>query len=224
MKERKSIFSDLLWKIDVKIHGQMKCIEKFELKASSTTIYIHTEDEEGNAKHYKCPPTPINYKYIKRLFATDIFVPENLDCGNENLIIWKHQLEVSVSQSHTNTPLNKIKFNCSWISVILEERKITKFFWLPDGSPLPVRIHPVQNLTTVVVIPIPTRTAAFASLFVTLIVASRNLDTPILDRTQNRRLVGLLAYMKANLGTYTGESVIDLLHDTCKFYDLQFIQ
>ena len=40
----------------VKIDGQWKCIEKFELKSSSTTIYIHTEDEEGSLEVYKCPP------------------------------------------------------------------------------------------------------------------------------------------------------------------------
>ena len=43
-----------------KIDGQLKRIEKFELKSSSTTIYIHTEDEEGNLEVYKCPQTSIN--------------------------------------------------------------------------------------------------------------------------------------------------------------------
>ena len=38
-----------------------------------------------------------------------------------------------------------------WTSVNLGECKITSFFWLPDGSPLQVRIVPVENLPTVVV-------------------------------------------------------------------------
>ena len=100
-----------------------------------------------------------------------------------------HQLKISISQSHTNTPLNRVKLNDIWNSISLGECKITDIFWLPDGSPLQVRIDPVENLPTVVVIQIPARTAEFAKLFVTLKTAGRNLA----------KLVDLLAYMKANL-------------------------
>ena len=71
----------------VKIDGQLKRIKKFELKSSSTTIYFHTEDEEGNLEVYKCPQTSINYKYIRRLFATDIFIRGDLESGNEEHIL-----------------------------------------------------------------------------------------------------------------------------------------
>ena len=134
-----------------------------------------------------------------------------------------HQLEISISQSHTNTPLNRVKFNCNWTSINLGECKITNIFWLPDESPLQVRINPVENLPTVV-IPIRARTAEFADLFVTLTIAGRNLATPILDTTENQRLVDLLAYMKANLGTYTGVSLINLLQETCNLYNLELRQ
>ena len=80
----------------------------------------------------------------------------------------------------------------------------------------------VENLPTVVVIPIPARSEEFANLFVTLTIAGRNLATPILDTTENERMVDLLAYMKANLGTYTGVSLINLLPETCSLYDLEF--
>ena len=70
---------------------------------------------------------------------------------------------------------------------------MTTIFWLPDGSPLQVRINPVENLPTVVVIPIPARTAEFANLFVTLTTASPNLATQTLDTTENQSLVDLLA-------------------------------
>ena len=85
-----------------------------------------------------------------------------------------------------------------------------------------MRIDPVKNLPTVVVIPIPARAAEFADLFVTLIVAGRNLAAPIWDTTENQRLVDLFAYMKTNLGTYTAVSLIDLLHKTCDLYNLEF--
>ena len=80
---------------------------------------------------------------------------------------------------------------------------------------------PVENLPTVVVIPIRARTPEFANLLVNLTIAGRNLATPTLDMTENQRLVDLLAYMKANLGTYTGVSLINLLHETCNLYDLE---
>jgi len=128
---------------------------------------------------------------------------------------------MSISQSHTNTPLNRANFNCSWKSINLGECKTTNNFWLPDGSPLQVRTDLVENLPTVVVIPIPASTAELANLFVTLTIAGRNLATPILDTTENQSLVGLLAYMKAYLGTYTGVSLINLLHETCNLYDLE---
>ena len=79
---------------------------------------------------------------------------------------------------------------------------------------------PVENLPTVVVIPISARTAEFANLFVTLTIASRKFATPILDRTENQRMVDL-AYMKTNIGTYTGVSQINLLLGTCNLYDLE---
>ena len=132
-----------------------------------------------------------------------------------------HQLELSISQSHTNTPLNRINLNCKWTSINLGECKIINIFWLPDGSPLQVRIDRAENLPTVVVIPTPARTAEFANLFVTLTIAGRNLATPTLDTSENQRLVDLLAYMKANLGTYTGVSLTNLLHKTCNLYDLE---
>ena len=132
-----------------------------------------------------------------------------------------HQLEKSISQSHTRTPLNRVNFNFSWTSINLGECKISNIFWLPNGSPFQVRIDPVENLPNVVVIPIPARTAELANLFVTLTIAGRNLATPTLDTTENQKLVDLLAYMKANLGTYTGVSLINLLHETCNLYNLE---
>ena len=82
-----------------------------------------------------------------------------------------------------------------------------------------MRIDPVENLPSVVVIPIPARTAEFANLFVTLTIAGRNLATPTLDTTENQKKVDLLAYMKANFRTYTGLSLTNLLHKICNLYD-----
>ena len=134
------------------------------------------------------------------------------------------QLEIPNSQSHTNTPLNRVNFNCNWTSINLGECKITNNFWLPDGSPLQVRIDPVENLLTVVVIPLPARTAEFSNLFVTITIAGRNMATPTLDTSENQKLLDLLAHMKTNLGTYTGVSLINLSHETCNLSDLELRQ
>ena len=73
-----------------------------------------------------------------------------------------------------------------WTSINLGECKITSVLWLPDGSPLQVRMDPVANLPTVVVIPVPACAAEFANLFVNLAIAGRNLATPVLDTTENK--------------------------------------
>ena len=127
---------------------------------------------------------------------------------------------MSISQSDTNTPLNRVNLHCNWTSINLEECKITNIFWLPDGSPLQVRIDLVGNLPTVVVIPVPARTSEFANLFVTFTIAGRNLATPTLDTMENQSLVDLV-YMKANHRTYTEVSLINLLHQTCNLYELK---
>ena len=134
MKQLKSTLSDLLLTMCVKIDGQLKCFKKFELKSSSTTIDMHTENKEGNLEACKCPPTSISCKHIRRLFATDIFIPGDLECGNEELIISLHQLEVSISLSHTNTQLNRVNFSCNWTSINLEERKIINLFGYLTGA------------------------------------------------------------------------------------------
>ena len=129
-----------------------------------------------------------------------------------------HQLGISISLSQTKTPLNRVNFHCNWTSVNLGDCKITNIFWLPDGSPLQVRIDPIENLPTVVVIPIPAPTAEFSNRFVTLTIAVRDLATLTWETTENQRLVDLLAYMKTNHWTHTGVSLIKLLHETCNLY------
>ena len=75
----------------VKIDGQLKCIKKIELKSSTPTIYIHTENKEWNLEVYNQLQTH------QTTVRNDIFFPGDLECGNEEFIIWKDQLEVSIS-------------------------------------------------------------------------------------------------------------------------------
>ena len=83
---------------------------------------------------------------------------------------------------------------------------------------------PVENLPSVVVISIPAGTAEISNIVVTLTIAGRNLAAPTLDTIENQSLVDLLAYLRTNLGTYTGVSLTNLLHENCNFYDLELRQ
>ena len=114
--------------------------------------------------------------------------------------------------SHTRTHhLTEIISIVTQLQINWESVK-SLLFLATDASPLQVRIKPVENLPTVVVIPIPAHTAEFANLFLSLTIVSWNLATPTLDTTENQSLVDLLAYMKTNLVTYNGVSLINLLH------------
>ena len=46
-------------------------------------------------------------------------------------------------------------------------------FWLPDGSPLKVRLRAAENLLAIIFIPITVQTEEFANLFLTQIFPGR---------------------------------------------------
>ena len=133
-------------------------------------------------------------------------------------------MSISQSRSHTQTHHSKVSILVATGLQFTWEIVKLLIFWLPDGSPAQIRIDTAENLRTVVVIPAPARTAEFVNLFVILTIVCRNFGAPILDTTENQRLVDLLASMKANLGTHSGVSLINLLHETCNLYDLEFTQ
>ena len=226
----------------LRIDNQPQCIVGSTF-INGTKDFMVTSQSTNNDQvtTFTCSPNSAHYPFIEamlknpppnhiksqngKFYTTDRniqFYSVSPICESAEPTNRMHQLKISITQSHTNTPLNRVNLNCKWTSINLGECKITNIFWPPDGSPLQVRIDPVENLPTVVVIPITARRAEFANLFVTLKIAGRNLATPILDTSENQRLVDLLAYLKASLGTYTGVSLTNLLHRTCNLYDLEF--
>ena len=71
----------------VKIDGQLKAIKRSELTSDSKTIQLHIETETGKEEVYICPSgSPKNY-HLRKLFSSEIYVPSDIVCGNENFII-----------------------------------------------------------------------------------------------------------------------------------------
>ena len=97
---------------------------------------------------------------------------------------------------------------------LLGEHFITTIFWIPDGSPLQVRLRATENLLAIIVIPITVRTEEFANLFVTLKISST------LDKRENQSLDDLLDYMDKNLGRFNEVSHINILHALVDLYDI----
>ena len=143
----------------LRIDNQLQCIVGSTFITRAKNFMATTQSTNNNQiTTFFCSPESAHYPSIeailknlprltltvrtgifKGMFATDIFIPEDQECGNSEPTIWMHQLEKSISQSHTNTPLNRVKIICKWTSINLEECKITNVFWFPDGSPLQVR-------------------------------------------------------------------------------------
>ena len=104
---------------------------------------------------------------------------------------------------------------CKWTPFFLQgEHFITTFFWLPDGSPLQVRLRFTENLLAMTLIPITVQTEEFANLIVTL----KNSRT--LDKRENQNLDDLLDIMDTNLGRYNEVSHINILHAFFDLYDI----
>ena len=59
--------------------------------------------------------------------------------------------------------------DCKWTPLSRQrEQLISSIFWIPDGSPLQVRLRVTENLLAIILIPIAVRTEEFANLSVTL--------------------------------------------------------
>ena len=59
-----------------------------------------------------------------------------------------HQLEISISQSRTNIPLNRVKLNCNWTSINLGEYKITEIFFGNPSCSQPLRSLQIKKSTS----------------------------------------------------------------------------
>ena len=71
----------------VKIDGELKSIERIELKSDATTILIHTITDEGLEEEYKCHSNSLNYYHLRCLLSADIYIFSDIICGTKEHII-----------------------------------------------------------------------------------------------------------------------------------------
>ena len=102
-----------------------------------------------------------------------------------------------------------------WTTLSLQgEHFIITIFWIPDGSPLQVKLRVTENLLAIVLIPIAVPTEVFANPFVTLEIPRS------LDRRENQNLDDLLDYMDKSIGRFNEVSHINILHALVDLYDI----
>ena len=71
----------------VKIDGQLKTIKRIELKSDSKTILLHIETETGTEEVYNYPSESPNCYHLRKLLSSEVYIPSDIACGNENFII-----------------------------------------------------------------------------------------------------------------------------------------
>ena len=71
----------------VKIDGQLKTTKRIELTSDSKTIRLHIETETGKEVVYNCPSGSPNYYHWRKLLSSEIYIPCDSVCGNENFSI-----------------------------------------------------------------------------------------------------------------------------------------
>ena len=124
-------------------------------------------------------------------------------------------IEITLSRPGDNKTHSRADICCKWTPLSLQgEHFITTIFWIPDGSPLQVRLRVTENLLAIFLIPITVRTEEFANLFVTLKISRT------LDKRENQSLDDLLDYMDKNLGRFNEVSHINILHALVDLYDI----
>ena len=69
------------------IDGQIKTIKRIELTSDSKAILLHIESETGIKEVYKCPSESPNYYHLRKLLSSELYIPSDLVCGNEDFNI-----------------------------------------------------------------------------------------------------------------------------------------
>ena len=71
----------------VKIDGQLNTIKRIELKSDPKTILLHIETETGTEELHNCPSGSPIYYHLPKFLSSEVYIPSDIVCGNENFII-----------------------------------------------------------------------------------------------------------------------------------------
>ena len=124
-------------------------------------------------------------------------------------------IEMTLSRPGDNKTHLRADIRCKWTPLCLQgEHFITTIFWIPNGSPVQVRLRVVENLLAIILNPITVRTERVRQPFCDLKISRT------LDKSENQSLDDLLEYMHKNLGIFNEVSHINILHALVDLYDL----
>ena len=208
-----------------------------------TTIFLDINDEIYVIKCLTYNITPQSYKIDKEMLGLQLgkgslsLVLQNLQISQlskvfskiplqqkllactirlEQLTIhWMNPIEIILIRPGDNKTHLRADIRCKWTPFSLQgENLITTNFWIPDGSPLQVRLRVTENLLAIIFIPITVQREELANLFVTLKISRT------LDKRENQSLDDLLDYMDKNLGRFNEVSHINILHALVDVYDI----
>ena len=84
----------------VKIDAKLKTIIRIEPTSDSETSPVHTETETGKEKVYKSPSESHNYYHLRKLLASDIYVPGDIVCGNNGFLIKMTLTLLNIDNQH----------------------------------------------------------------------------------------------------------------------------
>ena len=131
-----------------------------------------------------------------------------------SLSMWMNPIEITLNRPGYNKTHSRADIRCKWTPLSLQgDHFITTIFWIPDKSPLQVRLG-VEKPLAIILNPITIRTEEFANFFVTLIIFRT------LDNRENHSLDDLLDYMDKNLGRCNEVSHIKILHALVDLFDI----
>ena len=71
----------------VQIDAKLKAIKRIELTSNSKTILLHIEMETWTEEVYKWHSESPKYYHSRRLLSSDLCIPSDIVCGNEDFII-----------------------------------------------------------------------------------------------------------------------------------------
>ena len=126
-----------------------------------------------------------------------------------------NSIEIILHRPGDKKTHSRADIRCKWTPFALQgEHFITTIFWIPDRSPLQVRLQVTENLLAIMLTPITVQTEEVANLYVTLKISRT------LYKRENQSLDDLLDYMDKNLGRFNEVSHIKILHAFVDLYDI----
>ena len=76
-----------------------------------------------------------------------------------------HPIEITLHRPGDNETHSRADIRCKWTPFSLQgEHFTTTIYWIPDGSPLQVRLRVTENLLAIILIPITVQTEEFGPL------------------------------------------------------------